>query len=82
MSIANDKNCLSDVSINRIKRKMNRDSLEGNISEAFEIFILLQNLAEGISACAQYTTKEFYTADQWKVYEFLRVNTGVIEVSV
>ena len=42
---------------------MNRDSLEGNISEAFEIFILLQNLAEGISACAQYTTKEFYTPD-------------------
>jgi hypothetical protein len=51
---------------------MKRDSFEGNISEAFDIFILLQNLAEGVPACANYIQKDSYTADQWKVYEFLR----------
>lgn len=39
-------------------------------------------MAEGISACSHYTEKEFYTPDQWKVYEFLRISTGMIEVSV
>jgi hypothetical protein len=59
---------------------MNRDSLNGNIQEAFEIYILFQNLAEGIPSCVELIQKKSYTPDQWKVFEFLRVNTGMIEV--
>jgi hypothetical protein len=72
LSKARDHNCLANVSINKIKLRMKRDSFEGNISEAFDIFILLQNLAEGVPACANYILKDSYTADQWKVFEFLR----------
>ena len=72
LSKAKENNCLASVSINKINLRITRDSFEGNISEAFEIFILLQNLAEGIPSCAHYIQKEFFTVDQWKVYEFLR----------
>jgi len=70
------------VSINKINFKLKVDSFEDNIKEAFEIYNLLQNLASGISSCADYVKKEFYTADQWKVFDFLRQNTGIIEVSI
>ena len=35
LSKARDNNCLASVSINKIKRRISRDSFEGNISEAF-----------------------------------------------
>jgi hypothetical protein len=35
-----DNNCLVAVSINRIRAKLQRDSFEGNISEAFDLYIL------------------------------------------
>lgn len=70
------------MSINKINFKLKVDSFEDNIKEAFEIYNLLQNLASGISSCADYVKKEFYTADQWKVFDFLRQNTGIIEVSI
>lgn len=82
LSKAKENNCLAAVSINKIKIRIQRDSFEGGISEAFEIFILLQNLAEGIPSCSAYIQKDSYTVDQWKVYEFLRQNTGMIEVAV
>jgi hypothetical protein len=40
-------------------------------------------LAEGIPSQQQICIKkESYTPDQWKVYEFLRQNTGSIEITV
>ena len=41
VSKACDNNCLAQVSINKIIRRLNRDSFEGNIKEAFEIYVLL-----------------------------------------
>lgn len=40
LSQANKDNCLAAVSINRIRAKLQRDSFEGNIQEAFGLFIL------------------------------------------
>lgn len=40
LSKANKDNCLAAVSINRIRAKLQRDSFEGNIQEAFGLFIL------------------------------------------
>jgi hypothetical protein len=75
-------NCLSSVSTNRILARLKRDSFEDNIKEAFEIYILLQNLAQGMTSCAHYIQKEYYTIDQWKTFDFIRQNTGMIEVAV
>lgn len=63
ISKANDSNCLASVSLNKIQLRLTRDSFEDNIKEAFEIYVLLMNLAEGISSCAAYTQKEFFTVD-------------------
>ena len=41
LSKQHDNNCLSAVSINKINRKLVRDSFEDNIKEAFEIYILM-----------------------------------------
>jgi hypothetical protein len=48
LSVENSNNFLSDVSVNRINRKLKGDSFDGVLSEAFAIYILLLTLAEAI----------------------------------
>lgn len=48
LSVENSNNFLSDVSVNRINRKLVGDSFDGVLSEAFAIYILLITLAETI----------------------------------
>ena len=45
LSVENGNNFLSDVSVNRINRKLAGDSFEGVLGEGFAIYILLQTLA-------------------------------------
>ena len=73
---------LKSVSANRITSRLQKDSFEGNISEAFEIYNLLQMLGDGLPAASQHLRRESFTPDQFKVFDFLRQHTGRIEVSV
>ena len=82
LSVSNQNNVLGDVSINKINKFMTTDVFEGEIQEAFLLYVLFQSLADGIPSQRFLLQKSFYTADQWKIYEFLRQNTGGIEVSV
>ena len=72
LSVENSNNFLSDVSVNRINRKLSGDSFDGVLSEAFAIYILLLTLAEAIPSAKQWVQKDFFTVDEWKVFEFLR----------
>ena len=57
--------------MNRIQSKLESDSFETCIAEAFEFYILLQKLAE-LPAAAKHIIKSSFTPDQFKVYDFLR----------
>lgn len=48
ISADSNGNFLANVSVNRITSRLLKDSFEGNISEAFEIYNLLQTLADGL----------------------------------
>ena len=82
LSVENSNNFLSDVSVNRVNRKLKGDSFDGVLSEAFAIYILLLTLAETIPSAKQWVQKDFFTVDEWKVFEFLRQNVARIEVAV
>jgi len=72
LSKQKDNNALGNTSLNRIKYKISRDSFEGNIKEAFDIYNLFQCLAEGVPSMSYLKKKDSFTFDQWKVLEFLR----------
>lgn len=74
-----DVNSLSIASLND---RLKKDSFEGNIMEAFEIFTLFHNLAENIESARNNLERKKFTADEWKAYEFIRSHTGRIEIAV
>jgi len=41
LSREKNSNCLENLSINKINKRLLRDSFEDNIKEAFEIYILM-----------------------------------------
>ena len=49
------------VSVNKINNHLSRDDFEGSISEAFEIYIIFQNLADAIPSFKELRKKESYT---------------------
>lgn len=75
-----DCNFLASVSMGKIQTQLSGDSFEGSIAEAFEIFTLIEKLA-GLPEAARHVLKNSFTQDQFKVYDFLRTNTGRIEVA-
>lgn len=52
------------------------------MQEAFELYNLLQMLADGLPAAAKNLHRDSFTPDQFKVFDFLRQHTGRIEVAV
>ena len=62
MSDRHGNNFLCNVSMNRIEGKLESGSFEGNIAEAFEIFILLQKLGE-LPEGAKHNMKTSFTTD-------------------
>lgn len=81
ISTDHNGNFLANVSVNRITSRLLKDSFEGNISEAFEIYNLLQKLADGLPAACKHLEKQTFSNDQYKVFDFLRQHTGRIEVA-
>ena len=61
----NGCNFLASISLNRVTGKLKSDSFEGAIAEAFEIYILLLSLADGLphSQTAKILQKASFTPD-------------------
>ena len=76
----NDFNFLAPISLNKVDAKVTKDSYDGAIAEAFEIWILLQKLADGLPLAGKDLQKSSFTPDQFKVVEFLKDKIGKIEV--
>ena len=55
---------MGPISLNKVTHKLKSDSFEGAIAEAFEIYILLLKLADGLPAsCSKHLQKASFTAD-------------------
>ena len=60
--------------------RLKKDSLDGNIAEVFEIFILLHSLVDSISGADSMFHRSKFTNEQWKCFEFIKLHTGRIEI--
>ena len=55
---------MGPISLNKVTHKLKSDSFEGAIAEAFEIYILLLKLADGLpTSCSKHLQKACFTAD-------------------
>ena len=81
--LLNDDNVnIANISLSTIDDKLQKDSFEGNINEAFELFILMQSLAENLESAKANLDRKKFTVEQWKAYDFIRSHTAKIEISV
>lgn len=70
------------MSINQISKRLNKDSFDSNVSEAFEIYILIHSLADYDKNAQMYLSRESFTTPlQWKANEFIRQHTARIEIN-
>jgi hypothetical protein len=73
---------LANLTIGMVNNRLIRDSFEGPINEAFELFILMQTLAQNSEVAKMNLERKRFNAEQWKAYDFIRSHTGKIEISV
>jgi hypothetical protein len=66
---------MSQVSLNKINNLLREDSFESNILESFNIYGLLQALAEVNETAKKQIEQSQFTADQWKAYKFIQYHT-------
>lgn len=73
---------LANINMSTINNRLIRDSFEEQITEAFELFILMQTLAANSSYAKSQLERRNFNSEQWKAYDFIRFHTGKIEVVV
>ena len=78
----NDSLDVEKMSLSALNNTLKRDSFAGNIIEAFEIFILMHTLADSNDVARQNLAHHSFTKEQWVAFEFIRMHTGRIEVTV
>jgi len=78
----NDYLRVSDITIPKINKNLDRYDFDGCIAEAFEIYILFNSLADSCPEAAERLERKTFTPDQWKAFDFVRGHTGRIEVYV
>ena len=52
-----------DVSLNRLNKRLNKESFDGNIAEAFEIYILMHSLADSIPEAEDHLERSRFSID-------------------
>jgi len=65
-----------------VNNRLIRDSFEESINEGFELYILMQTLAQNSDVAKQNLERKRFNAEQWKAYDFIRSHTGKIEINV
>jgi len=71
-----------EIPFGRIFDKLLKESFDSPVAEAFEIYILLHSLADSNETAEKMLSQEFFNLDQWKAMDFIRLNTGRIEINV
>ena len=69
-----------ELPMKRIFDKLQKDSFDDSIAEAFEIYILLHALADSNEIANKQLSKSTFSQEQWKAMDFIRMNTGRIEI--
>jgi hypothetical protein len=72
---------VKDITLPKLDKLLQKDSFDGSIAEAFEIFILIHSLADNLKEAEENLQRQNFTQDQWKAFEFIRNHTGRIEIS-
>ena len=72
---------MKELSLNKLNHRLSKDSFDGNIAEAFEIFILMHSLADSIKEAAVYLERDQFTPEQSKAFDFIRQHMGRIEIT-
>lgn len=72
---------LKDLNLNKLQDKLDNTSLDGIVSEAFEIFILMHSITDTIKDAEHHLTKDKFTVESMKAYDFIRMNMGRIEIN-
>ena len=73
---------IADLNLGRLNSALVKDSFEGSINEAFELYILLQTLAFNSDVAKSNIERKTFNIEQWKAFDFIRTHTGKIEVNV
>lgn len=73
---------IKDLPLSKLNNKLDKDSFDSCIQEAFEIYILMNSLADSVPAANEQMGRKKFTQDQWKAYEFIKTHTGRIEINV
>ena len=73
---------LANINMSTINNRLVRDSFEEQITEAFELYILMQTLAANSPYAKSQLERRKFNAEQWRAYDFIRYHTGKIEVAV
>ena len=73
---------VKDLPLIQIDKRLQIDSFEEGTEEAFQIFILMHQLADCNEIAAEELQRDRFTPDQWKAFEFIRSHTARIEINV
>ena len=78
-----DDNVISSTSITTITKALYTECFEGGVAEGFDIFILLNSLADySQKAKESIDSDSFKSNDEKKAYDFFKTNTCHIEILV
>ena len=72
---------MRDLSLNKLNHRLLKESFDGNIGEAFEIYILMHSLADSIKEAGVYLERDQFTPEQSKAFDFIRQHMGRIEIA-
>ena len=71
---------IADLSLHEISKNLKKESFDGNVAEAFEIYNLMHSLADSIPGAGDQFSKSAYSFAQWKAFDFIKSHTGRIEI--
>lgn len=71
---------IAALNLTVINNRLVRESFEEQITEAFELYILMQTLAANSKSTKRQLDRKHFTVEQWKAYDFVRFHTGKIEI--
>jgi hypothetical protein len=73
---------ITELSLNKLNNRLKKNSFDGNIAEAFGIFILMHSLADTVKEAEAHLERAAFTPTQLKAFEFVRSHMGRIEINV
>jgi hypothetical protein len=68
------------TSLSSINSKLTKDCFEGAVSEGFNLFILINKLADDYPPAQHYVKEKTFEENEYKAYSFFKMHTGRIEV--